>query len=226
MKVFSITVLPLTHISMLILGGMIAVACTAEGRVIDILNAYAGGNLFSPFAIVLSATLASFAAFWGLRENGIRERNKWTLEHLKYKRFSWVGIRIITPCLEELQRNSREMDVFSFSRYLREKRERCGDLSKVISFLESYQQIAFGIQEGLYDENTGKLYCGKQLVYLYENSWPYIKWRRIEKGIKGVANQSNIYEDLESMAKKWKSYSPNNRVESDAHPQCFFCAFE
>lgn len=203
MKTLKVFVSIFSVIALICIGFLLGVISSATDPWIEALYKTGGGNILSPLAVFLSATIASLAAFFGLRENGRREKNKWTLDHLGYKRFTWSGIRTITPCLVEIKNNRVKMDDETFDAYMLNKRNVCTDLFKLISFLDSYQQLAFGIRNGLYDEHTAKLICQDKAIYLLNNSRDYVQWRRQSK-LEGVANEHNVYLDFEKLAQRWQ----------------------
>lgn len=190
----------LTLLSLVYLLGYIS---SAEGSIINTLKELGGGNVLSPFAVLFSASIASLAAFGGLAINGKRERKKWTLDHLGYKRFSWAGMRLITPCMQAINEYKRDNSDEAFDLFIKTKREEhCKDLTKLISFLDSYQQLAVGIYNGLYSEDIAKLICKDKAIYLYNNAQIYISWRR-NADISGIADEHRIYEDFERLVNQW-----------------------
>ncbi len=75
---------------------------------------------------------------------------------------------------------------------------------KLISFLDSYQQLAVGIDNGLYSEDIAKLICRDKAIYLYNNAKVYITWRR-DSDVIGIADEHSIYEDFERLVIAWNA---------------------
>ena len=183
-------------------GVILSYTFLVEGDYLETITRFSGGNVFAPLAVLISATIASIAAYAGLRENNERHLKEQTIKVLHYKRYTWSGIRAVIDTLAEITAKSKEMDESQFDDYMQRKRQTDRGVIKVVSFLDSYQDVAFGINNGIYHEPLAKLMVGRQLCFIYKNSQSYINWRR-NSSIDGPASHAGLFADLESLTDAW-----------------------
>lgn len=167
------------------------------------LKAAAGGNLVSPISILISASVASLAALFGLRANYRLHRKSITLDALGYKRFTWSGVRTCIPIMTEIDAKRKKLSEDAFSQYIRSQRKSNIEMQRYISILDSYQHIASGIHSGFYDKQVAWVKMGEQSLFLCEGSSAYIEWRKSAE-VKGPADHFGHYEDLQSLCAEWQ----------------------
>ena len=204
MTLFRIIKNVLLLIAMFVAGVLLSYLYFVDIQFLHVISSLAGGNLLSPIAILCSAAIASTAAYVGLKENNQRHIKEQTLKVLSYKRYTWTALRSMLTTLDEILLKKTEMTDAQFDEFIQEKRDKCPRTRKIISFLDSYQHVAFGIKNGLYHADLTKLMIGPQLCFFYEKSKPYIEWRRTTE-LDGPAKHSGLYNELEGLASQWSN---------------------
>lgn len=168
------------------------------------LEKISGGNLVTPVAIAFSASIAAITAYVTLNKHDLRESKKWTLDALTSSPFTWAGIRENSSFLKRLREMSASLDDDAFHKEMTDRRnDGCEKLHNVVLFIDAYQQLAIGIDSGLYDEDTAKAICKNQLAYFFKHSERYIHWRRTRiDEITGPAG-THSYKEFLLLVRRW-----------------------
>ncbi len=195
-----------------------------DTQILDALRNPAILQLLTPTAILSSAAIATAGVYAGLRENQKRHlieltenrkrhQEELTIKSLDYRRFTWEHIRRIKPTLEEINSKHLKLTKQEFHDYILQERTESEMVAKMISYLDSYQAVAYGVLNGIYHEQMTKLLIGPKLCFIYKQAKCYIEWRRGTK-LPAQPIHTNLFQEIEELAVRWEEEFEREGVQN------------